>query len=95
MARCTMTAATELSTPPESPSTTSPSAPTRARMSSTWRSTMDSGFQSPANSHTRHRKFSSRSRPRTVCDTSGWNCTPWKPRAGSPTAANSQSSERA
>ena len=64
-------------------------------MSAICRSTIASAFQSPGRSHTRQTKFSRISRPRSVCVTSGWNCTAQRPRSGAPKAANSQSVELA
>ena len=86
MARETSAATTLESTPPERPSTTRPS-PTCARMSATARSMMPLGVQVGAQPEISHTKRRSSSPPCCVWVTSGWNCTPNKPRAGAAIAA--------
>ena len=57
---------------------------------------MDSGLQSGSARHAPRRKRSSIAMPCSVCDTSGWNCTPNRPRpASSITAAGEPSVEAA
>src|SRR6185312_15375081 len=74
-ARCTSAAATDESTPPDSPQITRAS-PTSARIRTTSRSTKEPGVHVGCKPQIRNRKFSISSRPRGVCATSGWNCTP-------------------
>ena len=93
-ARWTSIAATAESTPPLSPHTTRPP-PTCARIRATSVSTNPRMVQSGAQPHTRNRKFRSTSRPRSVCATSGWNCTPKNRPAASRHAAIGELSERA
>ena len=71
-ARWMSAAVTVESTPPLRPQTT-PAAPTRARMRSVSRSMKFSIVQSALAWQMRKTKFSSSSRPRGVCATSGWN----------------------
>ena len=74
MALCTSAAATDESTPPESPQMTCLS-PTSARIFATWSSMKCPGVQSGAQPAMPNRKFWMISAPRTVCATSEWNCT--------------------
>ncbi|MDB4880751.1 MAG: hypothetical protein JWL60_2197 [Gemmatimonadetes bacterium] len=76
IARCTNAAATELSTPPESPQITC-APPTCARIRATWSSMNAPGVQFAVAPQTPNRKLDRISPPRGVCATSGWNCTPW------------------
>ncbi len=75
MASCTSAAATDESTPPESPTITS-SSPTRSRIWATCSCTNEPGVQDGSQSQTRNRKLERISSPRGVCATSGWNWTP-------------------
>ncbi len=75
MARCTSTAATEESTPPDSPQIAAPS-PTCARTRSTVSSMNAPAVHVGRTPHTEKRKFDRISSPRRVCATSGWNWTP-------------------
>ncbi len=85
MARWTRAAATAESTPPDSAQMARPS-PTcsliRSICSSTMFSIVHVGRQ-PAASRKRRRILV----PYSVCITSGWNCTPYRPRSWSSTAA--------
>jgi len=90
MALWSNTAATDESTPPESPNTTL-SLPNCFFRSATVDSTNDAGDQSRLHLQI-SRKFSSKLIPSKVWKTSGWNCTP---QVASPSilyAANSTSS---
>ena len=85
MARCTRAAATAESTPPDSPQIARPP-PTCSLIRSVCSSTMFSIVhvgRHPAASRNRRRILV----PYSVCITSGWNCTPYRPRSGSSTAA--------
>jgi len=75
IASCSSTAATDESTPPDSPQTTLP-APTWARIA--WTACVRNAFivQSPRQPAMRLAKFSSSRPPSGVCTTSGWNITP-------------------
>ena len=75
IALCRSTAATDESTPPESPRTT-PSDPVFSRIFRTLLSTKECIVQSGESPQTRKRKLARISGPRGVCTTSGWNCTP-------------------
>jgi len=86
MARCTIAAATAESTPPDSPQIARPFGPIVSRTFSTASSTMLSIVQvgrQPAAS----RKRLSTAVPCSLCSTSGWNCTPYRPRSGASIAA--------
>ena len=76
IALCTSAAATAESTPPDSPQITR-SSPTCARISSTACSMIDEFVHVGRQSHTSNRNALSMSCPRSVCATSGWNCTPY------------------
>ena len=73
MALCTSTAATDESTPPESPQITCP-APTFSRIEATVVSIKCAGVQSPR-APQMVRKFRMSCGPSGVWCTSGWNCT--------------------
>ena len=75
MARWTSAAATEESTPPDSPQMTRAS-PTSSRPRATSLSTKCSGVQSGSQPQAPKRKLAITSPPRGVCATSGWNWTP-------------------
>ena len=75
MAACSSAAATDESTPPESPSTTWCS-PTVSRISRIFSSMKLSVVQSPLAPQTLTAKFCSSRAPSSVWTTSGWNCTP-------------------
>ena len=75
IARWSRTAATDESTPPESPRTT-PSVPVLSRILATLLSTKECIVQVGERSQTRNRKLARISFPRGVWTTSGWNCTP-------------------
>ena len=75
-ARCTSAAATDESTPPESPQITRCSVPTSSRIRATSVSMKWPGVQSGVAPQTSKRKLLRISPPRGVCATSGWNCTP-------------------
>jgi hypothetical protein len=75
-ARELIAAATDESTPPESPQTTC-DAPTCVRTFDSSLSMKAPGVHSATAWQTSNRKFEISSPPRGVCDTSGWNCTPW------------------
>ena len=75
MARCTRAAATAESTPPDKAHSTRAS-PTWARTAWTADSMMLVCVHRGRAPHTSNRKRSSSSWPRSVCTTSGWNCTP-------------------
>ena len=85
-ARETNAATTLESTPPERPSST-PSSPTCSRMRATARSMMLATVQSPAQPAMSRTNRRSSSPPRSVCMTSGWNCTPKKRRSACVMAA--------
>ena len=76
MARCSSSAATELSTPPERPQMTRPWSPTLARMASSASCTKPFIVQLPLTLQSLKRKECSMRLPSGVCTTSGWNCTP-------------------
>jgi hypothetical protein len=63
------------------------SRPTRARTSSTASSMIDVWVQVGRAPHTSNRNDRSTSWPRSVCTTSGWNCTPYTARSRSSSAA--------
>ncbi len=86
IARCTSSAATALSTPPERPQMARWS-PTCARMRSTCSSITWAAVQVGAQSHTSNRNALRRSVPKGVWITSGWNCTPYIRRSGDSIAA--------
>ena len=73
-ARCTRSAATAESTPPESAQSTS-APPTWARIRSTESSMMFVGVQSGSRSQPSYRNRFITSWPCGVCETSGWNWT--------------------
>ncbi len=75
MARWTRAAATDESTPPDSPQTARP-LPTWRRTAATASSTKPAIVQVGWQPQMRNRKFDRISPPRGVCTTSGWNCTP-------------------
>ena len=75
MALCTMTAATEESTPPLRAQSTFLS-PAFALISATLRSTKDFMDQSPFRPQIANKKLLIIFLPKGVCSTSGWNCTP-------------------
>ena len=75
-ARCTSTAATEESTPPESPQITRRSGPTISWIRAISVSMKCPGVQSGVQPQISNRKLLRISPPRGVCATSGWNCTP-------------------
>ena len=72
---CTSAAATEESTPPDSPQMTRAS-PTWARTEATRSSTTFAAVHSPESPAPRSRKFSSTCWPNVECSTSGCHCTP-------------------
>ena len=74
-ARCTSSAATEESTPPESPQITLPS-PTCLRIRRIWSSTIDAADHVRSQPHTSVRNLVRISWPYGVCTTSGWNWMP-------------------
>ena len=85
-ALCTSAAATAESTPPLSAhSTRSP--PTWVRTAATCCSMMETCVHAGRQPHTSIRKWSKTSPPRSVCTTSGWNCSPKRRRSGSCMAA--------
>ena len=86
MARCTSSAATALSTPPDSPQMAFWS-PTCSRMRLTWSSMTFEAVHVGARSQASNRNAFSRSVPKGVCTTSGWNCTPKRRPARSSMAA--------
>ena len=86
MALCTRAAATAESTPPLSAHSTR-SVPTWACTAATCCSMMDTLVQFGRQPHTSSRKRSKISEPRSVCTTSGWNCTPKMRRSASCRAA--------
>ena len=75
IARCTSSAATLESTPPESPQIARPS-PTWARIASICSSITDLGLQVRSHPHTSSRKFVRTCWPYGVWTTSGWNWIP-------------------
>ena len=79
MARCSRSAATELSTPPDRPQMTRPSAPTCLRMLSTASSMKPFIVHDPETLQSLKRKARSMALPCGVWTTSGWN---WKPYQG-------------
>src|SRR5687767_3374226 len=80
MARCTSAAATEESTPPDSPQITC-AWPTCFAILPIEFSTKDPGVQAGSHLQMAKRKFEMISAPRGVCATSGWNCTPYSLRS--------------
>jgi len=89
MARCTISAATALSTPPESPQMARAS-PTCPRMRSTCSSMRWVAVQVGEQSQASNRNHLSRSLPKGVWTTSGWNCTPYIRRSGFSMAATGE-----
>ena len=85
-ALCTNAAATAESTPPDNAHSTR-SAPTCARTASTCCSMIETCVHPGAHPHTSIRKWSNTSPPRSVCTTSGWNCSPNRRRSASCMAA--------
>ena len=85
-ALCTSAAATAESTPPLSAHSTR-SEPTWARTAATCCSMIETCVHAGRHPHTSMRKWSKTSLPRSVCTTSGWNCTPKSRRSGSSMAA--------
>ena len=75
MAWWTISAATALSTPPDRPQIARAS-PTCSRMRSTCSSMRCVAVQVGEQSHASKRNHLSRSVPKGVWTTSGWNCTP-------------------
>ena len=86
MARWTSAAATEESTPPDSPQTARAS-PTWARMASTWSWMTLPIVHVGAIPAISWRKCSSTAWPCAECSTSGWNWTPARRRSESSNAA--------
>ena len=86
----TSAAATDESTPPDSPQTARPCVPTFAEIAATASLTKPAIVQLGSQPQMRNRKFARISPPRGVCATSGWNCTPQNLRAGAATAAAGQ-----
>ena len=76
IARCTSTAATAESTPPERPQMARRFGPTSARILAISCSTKCPGVQSGSQRQMPNRKLWRISVPRAVCATSGWNNTP-------------------
>ena len=90
MARSTSAAATDESTPPESPQTACPVGPTLRATAATASSAKPAMVQAGWQPQMRNRKFARISPPRGVWATSGWNCTPQNFRPGAATAAAGQ-----
>ncbi len=82
----TRAAATAESTPPERAHSTRPE-PTCARTASTCDAITEACVHDGRHPQTSNRNRLSRSWPRSVCTTSGWNWTPYRARAGSSNAA--------
>ena len=83
IARCRSAAATVESTPPDSAQITRP-AGACSRIRATALSMNESGVQSGLAPQTAEQEVRAGSRlPRSVCTTSGWNCTPKSRRVGS------------